>query len=497
MVRSARSMTGATASRTDVRSANSGMGCLILFGAPFLLAGLASLWAALRDWSSGDPDENWWVALAAGGLFTLVGAAIMWAGVHGRRKAIEEAELKQQHPDQPWMWRADWARGRVESDSRAGMYFSWAFAAIWNIISWTTLVAALDEMDLADPKMLLVALFPLVGLGLLAWATTATLRHRKFGSSQLELSTRPGVIGGRLAGRIHTRLPGPPNDGVSLNLDSVRIVRSGKHSREQLLWKTDKHVPASRLSRGWQGVSIPVEFQIPSDAQETSREGRAVFWRLSAAADLAGVDFHARFEAPVFRTAESAAAGSETSAPAVTFASDRKPEFDPRDATFVERPSPLGGVEYYFPPRSQKRGAGATTIFLAIWLAILGVMIYFDLFFVFQIVWGLFALLILLAALDAWLGSATVRIEGDQIHAVHRIIGRGKMRTIRFGEIARIKTDVGSTQSESMTQASKAWWNIKAVRKTGGRDFRIVQNLRNQREAEWLAQQIRARLERG
>ena len=476
------------------KTSNRAAGCIMLFGAPFLLGGLAAIWAGYSDWSSSSPQENSWVAMAVGALFTAVGAGIMLAAVYGRRKLREHAELARLRPEQPWMWRADWAKGRIESDSKAAMYFAWGFAGLWNSIAWVSAIAGWDQLEgMTDPRLLLLAIFPLVGLGLLAWAITATLRHRKFGVSQLELSTLPGVIGGRLAGRIDTKLPEPPSEGVTLNLDCIRMVRSGKSNRERLLWKTEQRVPASRLSRGWQGVSIPVDFAIPSDAQETTDKGSRVFWRVSANAELAGVDFKARFEAPVFRTSESSAAdeNGDDEVAAWTFASDREPAFTPKDATFIQRSSPLGGTEYFFPPRSQKRGALGSTIFLLIWLGVLAVMIHYGVFLFFQVIWGLFALLILLAVLDAWFGSSTVRIEGDQIHAAHGTLGRGRMSSIRFGEISKIKTDVGSTQSESMTQSSRAWWNVKAVRKTGGRDFLIVQNLRNQREAEWLAGEIR------
>ena len=478
------------------KAANRGMGCAMLFGAPFLLGGLAAIWAGLEAWNSGSREDNWWVALVVGAMFTAVGAGIMAAAVYGRRKLREQAELERRYPEQPWMWRPEWAKGRIDSDSRSAMYFAWGFAGFWNAISWVSVVAGRDQLDgLKDPRLLLLAIFPLVGLGLLWWAITATLRHRKFGVSQFELSTLPGAIGGRLAGRIDTKLREPPKDGVTLSLDCIRVVRSGKSNRERLLWKTEKRVPASRLSRGWQGVSIPVDFEIPGDAQESTHEGSRVFWRVSADADLAGVDFRARFEAPVFRTAESETPIEEAVGDGLTFASEPEPAFDLKDATFIQRTSPLGGVEYYFPPRSQKRGAVGSTIFLLIWLGVLAAMAHFEVWPFFQVVWGLFAVLILLAVLDAWFGSSTIRVEDGQIHAGHGTVGRGRMRAIRFGEISKIKTDVGSTQSESMTQSSRAWWNVKAARKTGGRDFLIAQNLRNQREAEWLAGEMRRRVE--
>ncbi|MEZ5363405.1 MAG: hypothetical protein R2748_13940 [Bryobacterales bacterium] len=96
-------------------------------------------------------------------------------------------------------------------------------------------------------------------------------------------------------------------------------------------------------------------------------------------------------------------------------------------------------------------------------------------------------------AIDALFGSSTVRVEGDRIEAAHRILGFGRTRSIRFGEIASIRTAAGSTQSETATQASHVWWNVRAERKAGG-DFRIAQNLSKKQEAEWLAEQLRRRL---
>ena len=482
----------------DSKSANAGAGCLMLFGLPFALAGLGALWAAYSEWTSGAPQENWWVAAVVGGVFALVGGGIILGGWIGRGKMLEQAELERRYPNQPWMWRPDWAQGRVDSDARGVMLFAWVFTVFWNGVSWVPLIVGFNQLPGDNWVLLLIALFPLVGLFLLTWAVRATLRYRKFGVSRLELTTLPGVVGGRLAGRIDTRLSEAPAGGVRLSLDSIRLERSGKSTRERLLWKADQAVPAARLSQGFEGVSIPIDFPIPRDAEESSSGSYRSLWRLSADAAVAGVDFQASFEVPVFRTAESdrAERADAPSGNTWTFASDREPAFDIAKASFVQRPSPMGGVEYYFAPRSQGRGAPAAVVFLLIWLGAMAAMIHFEVPLFFLALWGLFACLIALAALDALFGSSTIRIEGDQIHAAHRILGLGPTRAIRFGEIAKIQTTVGSTQSQTLTQAARAWWTVRAVRKTGN-DFVIAQNLRDKSEAEWLAAEIRRKTGQG
>ena len=151
----------------DAKSANAGAGCLMLFGAPFALAGLAALWASYSEWSSGDPQENWRVPAVVGGMFTLVGGGIMAAGWFARGKMLETGNLESRHPEQPWMWRADWAQGRVESNAMGEMIFAWIFAGFWNALSWIVVIAGFDELWAEGGPALLVGMFPLVGLFLL------------------------------------------------------------------------------------------------------------------------------------------------------------------------------------------------------------------------------------------------------------------------------------------------------------------------------------------
>lgn len=298
-------MHGAIRPGRDGQSAAAGAGRFKLFGAllgtPFLIGGLVILWAGDRNWAAGEPEKNWVVTLAFGALSTAAGGGVIAAAWLGRRKWLERVRLEQRHPGKPWMWRPDWAQGRADSDAQTWLYAAWLLAAFSNVVAWVIAAAARDQLARLDGKALLIALFPLVGLGFLAWAATATLRYRKLGVSQLELSTLPGVLGGRLAGRIDTTLPEPPRDGARLRLDCLRVTGWGEKRNERLLWKSEKRVPASRLSRGWRGVSIPVEFSIPQDAQETREGIDRIIWRLSVDAELEGLNFRARFEAPVFR----------------------------------------------------------------------------------------------------------------------------------------------------------------------------------------------------
>jgi hypothetical protein len=150
-------------------------------------------------------------------------------------------------------------------------------------------------------------LFPAIGIGLVAWAIKATLGYRKFGSTYLQLATLPGAIGGRLAGRVETRMTKIPPDGCFVTFSSFRRVKRGKNTSEVTLWQDAFAVSRQSMGRGASGVFIPIEFRIPADCEpstiETARS--PVIWRLTAFADLPGVDFETSFEVPVFNTRDT------------------------------------------------------------------------------------------------------------------------------------------------------------------------------------------------
>src|SRR5687768_7720735 len=98
----------------SVKPANATMAvtCLVLFLLPFAVVGTVTAVLAVQRAASG----SWQEALFFG-LFALtfggVGFAGIAAGLAGRRKLKEQAVLEAKYPDQPWLWRPDWASGRM------------------------------------------------------------------------------------------------------------------------------------------------------------------------------------------------------------------------------------------------------------------------------------------------------------------------------------------------------------------------------------------------
>lgn len=476
-----------------------GLGCLVLFGLPFLLAGLAAGWHAIREFNRGTGDSQEPILLA---LFSLVfcgaGTGVISLGFWGSRHQDSIQELKAIHPNQPWMWREDWARGRVECSNKRTAVFAWLFALFWNLISAPALFLVPEEVtQKGNQAAWLALLFPLVGLGLLYWAARATVRWTKFGRSTLAMPVLPGVIGGRLAGTIQTRLNQPPPKGVKLTLSSVRVRRSHNRKRSDIrdiLWQEEAEVPPAHLMMSPEGVTIPVSFRIPRNCQPTDdRDSQPRHeWKLEAEAEVAGVDYESHFEVPVFVTPSSGA--DDGAYP--EFRSDRAPEFDPREATIPMRPSAGGGIEFYARPARNLGAAMGVTVFFAIWAGAVWLQMWLGAPLFFPVISGLFGVLIFLVVLDQWFGTQRVVLENGEISATGKTLGIGSTKRIPFDAVTDVTVGVGMQQRQSMTQAGRAWYDV-SVHPKAGRKKKVLTAIRNKREAEWIAEQIKQRIETG
>ncbi len=207
-------------------------GCVVLFLLPFAAAGTFCAVQTMRLAHAG----VWRDAIFLG-IGALTFGGVGFGGLAGMRVAyrrMKEAEaLQASHPKEPWLWRRDWASGRIADTTQDTLLAAWIFATLWNLISlpsaYLGVRAALYE---GKPAAFMALLFPLAGTWLLVRAIKATLRYRKYGISRLELSTIPGVIGHSLAGSVRATLDLHPAEGFQLTLTCVRRVttRSGKSS---------------------------------------------------------------------------------------------------------------------------------------------------------------------------------------------------------------------------------------------------------------------------
>lgn len=463
---------------------------LALFSLPFLGVGLFTAYGTLAGEMAFEGAHGRAMMALFSLVFTGVGAGVLALAVHGRKVAARRAEVQARHPGRPWMWRADWASGRLRANATLAVRVAWGVALFWNALSAPVLFAVPDELRGGNHLILIGLLFPAVGIGMLVWAVRATIRWRKFGDSFLEMSRLPAVPGGRLEGVVQTGLPRQDTEEVRLTLACVNRVTTGsgknRSTHDTILWQEETTVPRGSLGVGPRGVEVPVSIGIAPDQPgwTDANPANRILWTLGVEASVPGVDYDARFEVPVFETGEARRQQSVRWTPAPQPTTAAPPELSRGVAI---RSNEEGLREFHFGPARNPGAAAGTSAFLALWLGAIVLQVKLGAPVMFPIVFGVFAVLIGLAAADMWLSVARVIIHPAEIESRVTILGIGHTRFLATDEIACVRPKVGM-QMRYGTRGIP-YWDL-AVRSKEGAEKILARSIRDKREAEWLAGEI-------
>ena len=400
-----------------------------------------------------------------------------------------------QSRERPWLRRPDWAAGRIEDSSKRNMVGVWAIALLALLMS-SPLVYHLHEEILEKENYPALAglVFPVLGIGLLIWAVRLTIRWLRFGKSVLELSSVPGVIGGSVAGTIHTSLKREGVGGVRVSLRSIHRSVRRKHRKrdvsEKIVWEEHLGISKEQLSVGPMGAAVPFSFHVPFECQETTDEDsdNRILWILTVTASVPGVDYQAEFELPVFRTEES-------SPESVPSPQRRRLEINPRENPTARskirvRTTPVGGKEFYFPAGRNPSAAASLSAFFLLWVGAIWFQVYLGAPMFFPIVFGVFGALILWLVLDLWFGTTRVVMDADEVRIRNAILGLGSTRRYLPSEFADVKKKISM---QSGGRNGTAYYQIRLVRHSG-RDVVAGEQIRDKPEAEWLVEEIKTSL---
>ncbi len=452
-----------------------------------------------------DPSESLlyrdlrWGLLALYTVFALVfggvGFGLMAGGIYGYRKVQAEEKNALAQPEEPWLWKEEWAGGEITSSNKTLLLFAGIFALFWNLISAPLLFLLPGEIiENENYLALLGLLFPLVGAGLLIWAGYLLFRWRKYGESVFQMAEVPGVIGGKLAGVIRTKVKLRPEEGFKLTLNCINKYRSGsgknRSTREKILWQDEQVIIRELAEHDPTQSAIPVAFAIPYDARptDTSNTNNQTIWRLEAQAAVPGIDYHARFDVPVFRTPESRSDFVLDDSLTAEYAAPEDPALQLR-AAGVERVPVAGGNRYVFPMGRHLGASLGITAFLVIWTGAIVLMWHLGAPIFFPIVFGLFELLLLYAAVDLWLYRSTIEASPAGLAVRSGFLVLGQPQWVPVDDIESIAPKSG------MQSGNKVYYGI-AVKRHGGKDLTAAKRLPSQRHAEAVIAEIEKDLAR-
>ncbi len=427
-------------------------------------------------------------------IFSLVfggfGIGMLVFMLEWRKKTAKYLELRASFPSEPWKWREDWASGAVQSSTKRTMWFAWAFSIFWNLISTPLLFVLPEEIfDKGNYPALLGLLFPLVGVGLLVWAIRETLEWKTFGQSILHMNSVPGVIGGEIGGTVDIRASFDPGQvfDVVLSCVNVKTTGSGKNSStsEYIRWqeRLDAVQPLARPEA--MGSGIALRFVIPYDCQPTddSNPNDKIVWRLETHAAVPGVDYHAQFEVPVYKTAAS------RQGPAGDATPDELPaQYQPTEGAGISFDvSPTGGTVLRVSPARATSTIVSLIVFFVVWTGFIVLMLVFGAPVMFPFIFGLFDLLFLYMILQLATGSYRIVIEGDSLTLENTVAGVPSKTVVHVEDIISIKPSIG------MQSGKTVFYSIEIARR-GGRPATLRVALREKHDAEWLAAELRTRI---
>lgn len=390
--------------------------------------------------------------------FVAVVSSIVFAIRKARQAAKEHARYVAENPGERWKWRPDWAEGRIDSTStKTGGIALLVFAAIWNSMVFLFVYLAFSQMPKVPwPLVLVLALFVAVGVGIATSALILLLRWRRYGTSVLELETRPGVIGGRLAGRVWARIRPEPGVQISVQLKCLeqrtrQRSKGGSEKDVSVLWTETRTLRGEELSLAPDGGAfVPIDFVIPPECQETTSiyGDDGIYWELEVRAKLPGPDYVATFRVPVFVTEESDSPHAQQLQEKErrrTLAAGPPPKLSARIS-----PTATGGTEIFWPPFRHVVG-GAILLVLA---ALCGLGIYAlpmkGGVWIAYLFLGLFGTLFGVAGMNAMFGSSRLQLEPEGTLILERkMLGLGRTRKYNAADIAVVERIVGSSTNQT------------------------------------------------
>lgn len=108
---------------------------------------------------------------------------IIW-GVAGRRTAQQSAARALRHPDEPWLWRPDWAEGSADPESKSQFLTCFLLGVLFVLVSAPALLDSKRELlERHNYASLIALIFPLAGLFLISHASSTAFARGSLAQS--------------------------------------------------------------------------------------------------------------------------------------------------------------------------------------------------------------------------------------------------------------------------------------------------------------------------
>ena len=399
-------------------------------------------------------------------VFGGVGLGLM---IYAFRAPAEKDPEDLRFAGKPWLANDAWQGDAIRSNSKAAMFFTWGFAAFWNLVSAPLPFVLYEEIvDKQNWPALLGLLFPLVGAGLLVWAVRRTLEWRRFGLAPVALDPFPGSIGGHVGGTIDVNLSYDPNARFSVTLTNLKSYVSGsgknRSRKESAEWQDSQ---VAQVASGPRGTRLSFRFDVPVNLEpsDATRSGSTYhLWRLNLTAALPGTDFDRVYEIPVYPTGEQSRRLSGIS---VKAAQSEQLAIDLEAIRKVVRLSQgIEGKSLLFPAGRNLGGGFGALLFGCLFTGVGWFLMTHEGHPFMGAIFGIIGVVVAAAAFYTVLNSLEVRKQGSSIVSIRRLLGFTVKRTeMPVASFARFK--MKSSYKTQSGNSHTVYYSLQAVDNSG------------------------------
>jgi hypothetical protein len=251
---------------------------------------------------------------------------------------------------------------------------------------------------------------------------------------------------------------------------------------EKTLWRDEKWLKAALPQTQAGLMSLPVYFQLPSDKPEsTTGKGDGVHWKLEAWAQVAGPNFDAAFEVPVFKVPEMPEAAEDPTLPYQVSLDEIRKQIDSQ-IRIVESAE---AREFIFPSGRTPGFAMGAAALCAVWTLIVIVLFLKHAPPLVPLIFGAMDLLMLIFVLDLWFRRSHVVIAAGTIKIETAWPVFKQEQSVKVSDAAGFYAEAGTPVGHT------TYYDLK-LRARDGKEWVLAKNLGHKPEAEWLARQLTA-----
>ena len=365
------------------------------------------------------------------------------------------------------------------------IWVSLLFGVAFIGISLPGVLAVPDEIAKGNYAVLLVLLFPLVGIGALVLFVYSLIAWRKFGRTEIILDPVPGSIGGDFGGYVDLGIRWHPDLEMNVTLDCQHLRTTGsrknRSTKTSVTWQRQGIAAVSPTPAG--GLRCEFRFDIPDKLPQSASASRDYHrWLLQLECDLPGVDFKRSFVVPVFRTPVP-----QRSSLNVAYVKDSAPLKQAPD-NIVRIHESGQGLEFYYPwYRHLWMGTITTVVGSAFVIAGYGVGKQSG-DIVFPIAFGGMGGVCALIGLYVLGNTLTTTVSSQGIRIEHTIFGVRFQRKAAREEISKLERRIGSQMQTGYSM--RVYYAIDAHTRDGRR-ITVADSLEGSRLADFVEAKIR------